>query len=439
MTEKKLSQLASYSSFRQIVLDTFADITRGKPFDKNHVVDLLNGGASSALQEHVKRETRTQFGIFFSGQDLALKAAKKISEKVRGGATFGDPACGAGDLLLACLSHVSIQRTLKETLSFWNSLVTGLDLHDELATTTQSRLALYAATRHEDPLLKGAQLKKQSFEGVCSGDYFVNTNLFADLDCVIMNPPFAEVDTPADCKWSSGKVQLAAVFTASVVENAKEGQMIVAILPDVLRSGSRYGKWRQHISTLAYIHDIDVYGRFDSKTDVDVFILHLQKIKGEEKKTQNDWMNFSRSSNEKKTLSDFFSISVGAVVPHRHVNEGLWRPYIDVSNSPANGSVETFKKIRFKGTLHRGPFVVLRRTSSPSDRYRATATLVLTSDEIAVENHLVVLQPLDKKISTCEQVVEILRTPDVNSWLNEAIRCRHLTKQVLSKLPIGDL
>lgn len=432
--------LHNYSHFLGEVTSAFTDIIQTNTIDNDRVHHLLNGGASQALQAYVDRGTRVEFGMFFSGHRLATEVAKLLHDKLLHGAVLADPACGAGDLLLACLSLSPIHRDIHSTIEAWGKRVIGLDIHKEMAATTRARIALLAATR----VYEQGNLLTNSIPGtfdllsrVQSGNYFAQPEVFRDADCVVMNPPFTEIDSPINCSWSTGKVQQAAVFTDAVVAAAKINQEIVAVLPDVLRSGTRYSRWRQLISESADILNINVFGRFDSKTDVDVFIIHLRKREPGSVSKGIQWPR-SEQINQAKVMSDLFKVSVGAVVPHRHKHIGQWVPYVDVGSAPANTDIENLKSRRFTGTLHKGPFIALRRTSSPSDRYRAVGSLIKTSDYIAVENHLIVLQPHDGTLKSCRKLMHLLRRDYVNEWLNATIRCRHLTTKVINELPILD-
>jgi N-6 DNA Methylase len=434
--------LFRYSYFLEEVTSAFTDIIQTKTFDSDRVHHLLNGGASQALQEYVVRETRVKFGMFFSGHRLASEVAKLIQDKLLQGAILADPACGAGDLLLACLSCCPIHEDINSTLAAWGERIVGLDIHEEMAATTRARIALLAAMRVSKNGKLVSNIKPNLFDtlaSIRSGDYFAQPEIFRDADCIVMNPPFTEIEAPNGCSWSSGKVQQAAVFTESVVNSAKAGQEIVAVLPDVLRSGTRYGRWRQAIANSCEIKNLNVFGRFDPKTDVDVFILHLKKRASTSIVDSTQWKIMdcpSHIDSKICTVSDIFKVSVGAVVPHRHNGQGPWAPYMDVSSAPANAEVKEFRYRRFNGTLHKGPFVVIRRTSSPSDAYRATASLVNTREDVAVENHLIVLRPHDGTLKSCRKLISILREPYINDWLNITIRCRHLTVKAVKEIPI---
>src|SRR3546814_2304039 len=60
------------------------------------------------------------------------------------GASVLDPACGAGDLLIACARSLPILPSLEETLQAWGKRLYGRDIHPELVEVAQYRLALLA-------------------------------------------------------------------------------------------------------------------------------------------------------------------------------------------------------------------------------------------------------------------------------------------------------
>lgn len=430
-----------YLDFRDVIFSARKKAASDEGIDENIAHHLLNGGAYEALESTVSRSFRSEFGIFFSGREISTIVAECVRENIVDGASIADPACGAGDLLIACLMHANLQKDLKSTLEAWGSRVIGLDLHEELAAVAKERLTFLATVRSVNQRLcidTPEKVDAKFFSLINSGDYISQSDVTEKADCVVMNPPFLEVDAPKDCSWSSGKVQLAAIFTDKVIRSGKIGQTIVAVLPDVLRSGTRYEKWRNLVSRHMEIISVKIFGRFDKKTDVDVFILHAKKRQsptdlptgwGREAQVSVNLSNGWR-------LKERFDISVGSVVPHRHKNKGNWQLYIDVANTPKNSELIVTKKRRFNGRLHRGPFVVVRRTSSPSDAQRIIPTVILNCEEIAVENHLIVLIPKDKKIDSCKELAKVLTTESIQAWLNQEIRCRHLTTTVIKEIPV---
>jgi hypothetical protein len=67
---------------------------------------------------------------------------------------------------------------------------------------------------------------------------------------------------------------------------------------------------------------------------------------------------------------------------------------------------------------------------------RAVATLVRGEGTVAIENHLIVLLPKDGRLKTCAKLLDSLKHENTTKWLNERIRCRHLTVSALSQLPL---
>jgi hypothetical protein len=54
---------------------------------------------------------------------------------------------------------------------------------------------------------------------------------------------------------------------------------------------------------------------------------------------------------------------------------------------------------------------------------------------VAVENHLIVFLPKNNKLSECKRLLRVLKSRKTDQWLNNRIRCRHLTVRSLNELP----
>ena len=151
----------------------------------------------------------------------------------------------------------------------------------------------------------------------------------------------------------------------------------------------------------------------------------------------NSWPD-SRIGNvvAKHVVGDSFEVHVGSVVPHRDPIEGPSYPYIHARTAPAWQAIRQIKEDRqYAGTVFVPPFVVVHRTSSPSDKSRCIATLVDIEKRVAVENHLLVLLPRDNSIDSCRLLLDVLRSEQSTNFLNQRIRCRHLTVSSLKELP----
>jgi hypothetical protein len=181
--------------------------------------------------------------------------------------------------------------------------------------------------------------------------------------------------------------------------------------------------------------DIEPAGRFDENTDVDVFILHA--VLGSKNNSSVQWLPpHLPARGTQPVVGDFFEVHVGTVVPHRDPLEGLSHHYIHARTAPAWQILDQLsEKRKYKGKVFTPPFVVVHRTSSPSDKNRCVATIVNTKYDVAVENHLLVLLPRDKSLYICKQIVKIFKSSDTNEWFNQRIRCRHLTVTAVRDLP----
>jgi len=60
---------------------------------------------------------------------------------------------------------------------------------------------------------------------------------------------------------------------------------------------------------------------------------------------------------------------------------------------------------------------------------------VTSKDSIAIENHLLVAIPRDKKVGTCKKLLDLLKLDATSEWMNKRICCRHLTVSSVGDLP----
>ncbi len=396
---------------------------------------LLDGRATTALYQTVPLAMRKEQGIFFTNYALAEKISSNLSNLLTKGIKLADPACGAGSLLLACANYLPIGNSFEETIDIWSSLIFGCDLFEEFVSATKLRLMLLAAIRTKDAKsIKNIISKNEVFPGLRVKDILIGDDIAERVDCVVVNPPFGNMNAPDDCEWATGIVQKAGVFFEQIICSASEGQHVIAILPDVLRSGTRYGKWRRLITDLASSVTIELTGRFDKEADVDVFILNTIAGNG---CSQVDWLRLDTSIEKPiKSISDYFNVHVGSVVPHRDSEDGPSYPYIHARTIPAWETVELIHERRkYKGTVFKPPFVVVHRTSSPRDRYRCVGTIINANTEVAVENHLIVLLPKNHSLEQCDELLRSLKNNDINKWMNSRICCRHLTVAAMKELP----
>ena len=402
--------------------------------DWNARVDAaLNGQASAELRRLAPVETRRKFGAFFTGTNLGtrlIECGTGFSAKN----VFYDPTCGMGDLLIAAARKLPLGKTLPDTLRRWGHQLSGTDLHREFIDGARTRLVLLARQRHKtDEALRTSDM--EFFPNIRVADGLEQETLFNRATHLLLNPPFGQVAAPAGCKWAGGRITGAAAFVVTALERARPGTQMLAILPEVLRSGSFSDQWRQRVSELARVQLVQPYGIFDDSADVDVFLLRLTRRAETQNPAPHAWI--STIGPPSKTVSDFFDVHVGRVVPYRDREAGPLRSYIHPRNIAVWVEVTRIsEKRRHEGMAYQPPFVVLRRTSRPGDQYRAAATVILGKKPIAVENHLIVCDPRDKSANICRALMSQLHTQRANEFLDQRIRCRHLTVGAVREIPL---
>ena len=367
---------------------------------------------NDALAKTLSLASRRRAGAFFTSAHIADRMFEPFKGDLTGSVNIADPSCGAGDLLLAFI------RGTKRSINFWESRLFGRDLVDEFVATARLRLATAAA-----PTLLPAEARL-AFPGVRTGCALTSATVFEDATHLVMNPPFTLVRAPAECEWRTGRVSAAALFMERAVQLSTRGTKIAAILPDVLRSGSGYQRWRDMISSRLQIKSIEDAGTFARWADIDVFMLHGVVTAA----AARSWRPPVHRTTT-VTLGDKFDVSVGSVVDYRSPKQGNWQRYLDVDSAPVWNKVasEQLPSRRFKGTVAAPPFVVVRRTSRVGDTHRMVGTLVTGNTPVAVENHLLILSPKRGGEPLCNALLEHLQEPSITSWLNRRIRCRHLT------------
>ena len=398
---------------------------------RKKVAVCLDGEPGRILRKGVPQTELRQQGAYFTGPKLASRLANRATAGPRIASTYYDPACGAGDLLLAVAQRLPLQRTLPDTLNTWGVQLAGCDVSLDFVRLTKARLTLLAARRSRvhpplDPLAPS-----DPFPNIVVADSLAASRRIPPTDVIILNPPFRYVPAPADCAWAAGRVNVAALFIDRAIGEASDGTHIVAILPEVLRSGSRYVAWRKAVRASGCLMRETPLGLFDPWTDVDVYLFHLMK-----NTCRNGSSEGQSSGRPTYGVGKRFAVHVGPVVPHRHKEDGPVVSYIHARSLPPWSECAEFAETRrFAGRLFTPPFVTVRRTSRPGGGNRAVATVVLGNDPIAVENHLIVLLPKDGRGQTCRHLLRRLRSSKTDDWLNSRLRCRHLTTRALAEMP----
>jgi len=224
------------------------------------------------------------------------------------------------------------------------------------------------------------------------------------------------------------------VFVSRWLDGAPPGANLVAILPEVLRTGSRYGAWRRDVTLRCKISSLASLGQFDTDTDVDVFVISARK-------PATGTHNY-RWWPEPPHLgvNGDISVAAGTVVPHRDPVEGPRLPFLHASNLPhAKVAATPMETRRYTGPVFTPPFVAVRRTSRPGQWPRAHATVVTGDDPVAVENHLIILKPASADLANCSAIVNVLHSTETSRWLDARLGGRHLTTKALKELLRGPI
>ena len=395
--------------------------------------DVLDGQAAIKLRETVPLWVRKEQGAFFSNSNLRAAAIVPWYLDAEPPVRVLDPAVGAGDLLVEVARHLPVDKDLSKTLYRWGLLLHGRDVESAFVRLARARLVLLAVSRGSAPQGEAHIQLDEILPGIRVGDSLDLVTEDWRSSHIVMNPPFTYREAPQGVTWARGRTNLAAMFLARVVECAQPGTRVTAILPDVIRTGSRYERLRQFVTSHLDISAIEPYGQFDTWTDVDVFILRGVVRDGSFEASSAQWWH--READEE--LGDRFTVRVGSVVPHRDPESEALHPYLHARAIPLGGDfdVSCAEQRGFQKRLFHTPFVVVRRTSRPGDKSRGIGTIISGSGEVLVENHLIVLQPKNGSKDTCQHVVDLLASTHAKQWLDDRIRCRHLTVQALKEMP----
>lgn len=343
-------------------------------------------------------------GTFFTSSLMAQTLWGDLFAQLDDGAVVVDPTCGAGDLLMPVAALNASVPSKKLTFR-----VSDLD----------STFAALATARLQSSLGSATSSVVESHVQ----DFTTDQTLVSDASVVVLNPPY--INMQVNEPWAKGRVNAAAWFTLKAMKAMPAGSRLLAVLPDVLRSGSRYERWRTEISALGEIRDVRMLGQFDDQTDVDVFRLEI--LVGSSSGGQ-PWTAPSRAES---TVATYFDIRVGPVVPHRDPLSG---PTMDFVTARSIASGERLRRA-FAGRSESGPMVLIGRTSRPGQNPRVRATLWQSSEPVAVENHLLVAKPKDGNVATCRELIEVLHSGTAVDFLDNRIRCRHLTVRAVKEIP----
>jgi len=388
----------------------------------------------TALLKSIPFKQKKDEGIFFTPQKTSELAAEKLNYRTGDGSVL-DPACGTGNLLIEVANKLQAKNCLTETLQNWNEIIFGLDINRKFINITKIKIIALAISKGSKPA-NDLNLKKcmSLLSNIKKGDFTKEYEKYSgSIKNIIMNPPFCSINTPDHIKWTTGKSNAAATFTYLASKIIPTNGKIVGVLPDVLRSGSRYNAWRKELNSLLE-YEIEPVGNFEKGVQVDVFILTGNGIEKKPFLPEEIKNTFSGPK-----LSDYFDISVGPVVPHRDKLEGIESPFAHAKILPPWMVINSInERIAHAGRKTTTPFIAIRRTSSPKDKHRIVASIINCEEPVAVENHIIILSPKSKNLETCLKYIDVLKSEAVDTYINEKIRCRHLTVGIVKSIPLRE-
>ncbi len=436
MTPNQLSALTAYAHATHAGLSVAVRQPPSHAIRAQTLHEVLNGHPAQAVNDILGRSRRRRQGIFFSGPQWAKIVADSLP--VERCERIVDPACGIGDLVLAAARQLPLSPTLDATLKLWAGRLAGMDLHGPFLALAWHRLQALAMERH------GLAHPRLRLATICPASFRVANALreaweLRAGDGLVMNPPFHAIAAPRGTINATGRVTAALPFLERAVGHASPGVHVVALVPEVMRSGSRYARLRDWMDQRCEQMRFEAQGLFSQEANIDVALLVATTRAAGSRRARVEATNLAPEpapALPARRLGDVCSVRVGAVVPHRTPKNAPRQPYIAVADVTPWEETTPARSVGYKASTHVPPFVVVRRTSSPKDRERARATIVLGDAPILVENHLIVLVPHEHTAAACRELAAALRRPQTHTWLNERIRCRHLTVGAVREIPL---
>jgi hypothetical protein len=136
---------AAYFTYREELAAALARIATGVDPATVGAVAHLDGLAYQRLRQNIPVDVRRVYSTFFTSSALRTRLVASYRGPISAGATVLDPACGAGDLLLAAAELLPRTWTAARLQRHIATRFHGRDLVEVLAQITRDRLRLAMA------------------------------------------------------------------------------------------------------------------------------------------------------------------------------------------------------------------------------------------------------------------------------------------------------
>ena len=222
------------SDFAQLLVDANAEALSGA------AVNCLLAATSS---RSIDLGERRREGMFFSDVDFAREVARLLHSKMPVNGKVLRPGVRDGGLVTRSTpERLPIEATLEATLMLGGGRLAGIEKRADLAAVARARQVALARFRGR----------------------------FVD--------PIAQ-HRPLLTDWGTGQASNAAALCLDMLVAARAPSVpIAAVLPEVLRCGTRYAQFRARLVDAGLAGRFTSRGLFDAWTDVDVFTTLLESV-----------------------------------------------------------------------------------------------------------------------------------------------------------------
>ena len=122
-------------------------VSHGASARRAEVASALDGQPGRQLRKLYSATKLRGTGTYFTGSKLANRLVLSLARRLPNASQIVDPACGAGDLLVACARYLPIQTSAGETMRDWGARLAGFDINSAFVEAARYRLALLAIER----------------------------------------------------------------------------------------------------------------------------------------------------------------------------------------------------------------------------------------------------------------------------------------------------